>query len=68
MKFVAELTDAARVVYRASQSRNQQAVIDAGDQLSDACLHCHEVYREHPGGTTIDPGNKAARCTPGHGT
>ena len=68
VQFTAELTDAARAVYRASQSRNQDAVIEAGDQLSDACLHCHEVYREHPGGTTIDPGNKAERCTPGHGT
>jgi mono/diheme cytochrome c family protein len=68
IQWAGELTDAARAVYRAAQTRNQEAVIDAGNNLSDACLHCHEVYREHPGGTPLDPGNKAGRCTPAHGS
>jgi mono/diheme cytochrome c family protein len=68
IQWTAELTDSARAVYRAAQTRNQEAVSDAGNDLSDACLHCHEVYREHPGGTALDPGNKAGRCTPAHGS
>jgi mono/diheme cytochrome c family protein len=63
-KWTAELVDAGRAAYRASQSRNQEAVIAATDQLATACLNCHEVYRDKPGGTTTDPSNKAARCVP----
>jgi len=37
-------------------------VSDVSNQLADACLHCHERYRDKPGGTTADPSNKAARC------
>jgi mono/diheme cytochrome c family protein len=59
-----ELVEAGRAAYRASQSRNQEAVIAATDQLATACQNCHEVYRDKPGGTTTDPSNKAARCVP----
>jgi len=63
-KFTMELIDAGKAAYKASQSRNQETVSDVSNQLADACLHCHEVYRDKPGGTPADPSNKAARCVP----
>jgi len=64
VRFTAELAEAGRAAYRASQSRNQEAVAEVTNQIAEACLHCHEVYRDKPGGTTADPSNKAARCVP----
>jgi cytochrome c553 len=64
IQFTREMADAGRVAYKASQSRNRDAVIDATNVIADACLRCHEVYRDKPGGTTADPSNKAARCVP----
>lgn len=64
VKFTKELSDAGRAAYKASQSRNQDAVIEATDQLAESCLSCHVVYRDKPGGPASDPSNKAARCTP----
>ena len=57
-----ELIDAGKAAYKASQTRNQETVSDVSNQLADACLQCHERYRDKPGGTTADPSNKAARC------
>jgi mono/diheme cytochrome c family protein len=62
IKFSQELAEAGRAAYKASQSRNQEAVSDVSNQLADACLHCHEVYRDKRGGTVDDPSNKAERC------
>lgn len=62
IQFTAELAEAGRAAYRASQSRNREAVSDVTNQIADACLRCHEVYRDKPGGTVTDPSNKAARC------
>jgi len=64
IKFTKELGDAGRAAYKASQSRNQDAVIASTDQLAESCLNCHVVYRDKPGGRGSDPSNKAARCTP----
>ena len=64
VQYVDELAEAGRAAYRASQSRNRDAVGEVTNQIADACLHCHEVYRDKPGGTTDDPSNKAARCAP----
>jgi mono/diheme cytochrome c family protein len=61
-RFVSELIDAGKAAYKASQARSQEMVSDVSNQLADACLHCHERYRDKPGGTTADPSNKAARC------
>jgi mono/diheme cytochrome c family protein len=61
-KYTLELIEAGKAAYKASQSRNQETVSDVSNQLADACLHCHEVYRDKPGGTPADPSNKAARC------
>jgi len=64
IKFTQGVADAGRAAYKASQSRNRDAVIEATNQLADACLACHEVYRDKPGGSAADPSNKAARCVP----
>lgn len=64
VQFTQELVEAGRAAYKASQSRNQEAVSQVTEQVADACLNCHVVYRDKPGGTKIDPSNKAARCVP----
>ena len=57
IKFSQELAEAGRVAYRASQTRSQQAVSEATNQLADSCFNCHRVYRDKRGGG-------AAHCTP----
>jgi mono/diheme cytochrome c family protein len=64
IQYTAKLAEAGRAAYKASQSRNRDAVIEATNVIADACLQCHEVYRDKPGGTPADPSNKAARCVP----
>jgi hypothetical protein len=64
IQFTREMAEAGRAAYRASQSRNREAVIEVTNVIADACLRCHEIYRDKPGGTTVDPSNKAARCVP----
>jgi quinoprotein glucose dehydrogenase len=64
IKFTEGLAEAGRAAFRASQTRNQEAVSDATNQLADACQACHRVYRDKRGGTSSDPSNKAARCMP----
>lgn len=64
VQYTANLAEAGRAAYRASQTRNREAVAEVTNQIADACLQCHEVYRDKPGGTTADPSNKAARCVP----
>jgi hypothetical protein len=61
-KFTQQLIDVGKAAYKASQSRSQEAVSDVSNDLADACLQCHERYRDKPGGTAADPSNKAARC------
>ncbi len=60
IKFTQDLAEAGKTAYKASQSRNRDAVIEATDQVSDSCLNCHLVYRDRRGGN-------AARCTPPRG-
>ena len=64
IKFSQELAEAGRAAYRASQTRSQQAVSEATNQLADACMHCHQVYRDKRGARLGDPAAGAARCTP----
>lgn len=67
IKFTNELAEAGRAAYKASQTRNQETVSDVSNVIADACLHCHQVYRDRRpaggGGLNLDPGNKANRCT-----
>ena len=65
VRFTQELAEAGRAAYRASQSRNQDAVSEVTGQIADSCLNCHQVYRDKPrGNNPADPSNKAARCVP----
>jgi mono/diheme cytochrome c family protein len=64
VKYVLEMAEAGRATYKAAQTRNQEVVSDATNQLADSCLNCHVAYRDKPGGTPNDPSNKAARCVP----
>ena len=64
IKFSVELADAGKAAYKASQSRNQEAVSEISSVVADACLHCHQIYRDKRGAGTNpgDPSNKAGRC------
>jgi len=64
IKFSEELAEAGRAAYRASQTRNQQAVSDATNQLADSCMHCHQAYRDKRGRRGDPASGAAARCTP----
>jgi mono/diheme cytochrome c family protein len=55
-QYVQGLAEVGRAAYRASQTRNQAAVSDVTNQVSDACANCHRVYRDRP--------TAAMRCTP----
>jgi len=65
LKFTEELAEAGRAAYKASQTRNQETVSDISSVIADACLHCHQVYRDKPGRgrDPVDPSNRANRCT-----
>ena len=64
VKYTNELAEAGKAAYKASQSRNQEAVSDISNVVADACLNCHQVYRDkrRAGVDPIDPSNKANRC------
>jgi cytochrome c553 len=65
IRFTKEMADVGKAAYRASQTRNQEKVSDLSGDVADACLHCHQVFRDRvrrvrTGG---DPSNKELRCT-----
>jgi mono/diheme cytochrome c family protein len=64
LKFTNELAEAGKAAYKASQSRNQEAVSDISNQVSESCQHCHQVYRDKPGrgGNPLDQSSRALRC------
>ena len=49
-KYAQGLRNAGRAAYKAAQSKNQDAMVDASGTIADSCSACHEVYREKPGG------------------
>jgi cytochrome c553 len=65
IRFTKEMVEVGRAAYRASQTRNQEKVSDVTSDLADACLHCHQVYRDkmRRGRTAPDPSDKELRCT-----
>jgi mono/diheme cytochrome c family protein len=65
LMFTNELAEAGRAAYKASQSRTQEAVSDISNQVADACMHCHQAYRDRPraGINPLDPSSKANRCS-----
>jgi len=58
-RYTAALVDAGRAAYRASQTRNVDAVVTIAEQLNDTCANCHKVYRD---GTREGSVAGAARC------
>ena len=44
--WVQELRDAGMASFKAAQSKDQDAILDAAGVVSDACSHCHDKYRE----------------------
>jgi mono/diheme cytochrome c family protein len=64
VQFTLEMAEAGKAAYKASQTRNQQIVSDVTNQVADACLNCHVMYRDKRVRTInpADPSNKAARC------
>jgi hypothetical protein len=48
--WVQELRDAGMATYKAAQAKNQDAILEAAGVVSEACQHCHDKYREVPGG------------------
>ena len=48
--WVQELRDAGMAAYKVGQAKNADAILDAAAAVSDACLHCHQKYRNVPGG------------------
>jgi cytochrome c553 len=67
IRFTKEMADVGRATYRASQTRNQEKVSDMSGDVADACLHCHQVFRDkvRRGRGGADPSNKELRCTKG---
>jgi hypothetical protein len=55
-KWAQGLADAGQAALKAAQSKNMDQMVEVSGTVSDACLACHEVYRDQPGGKE--------RCTP----
>jgi cytochrome c2 len=65
IRFTKEMAEVGRAAYRASQTRNQEKVSDISGDVADACMHCHQMFRDkiRRGRTAGDPFGKALRCT-----
>jgi cytochrome c553 len=65
IKFTKEMAEVGRTAYRASQTRNQEKVSDLSGDVADACLHCHQVFRDNARRRrpATDPPNNETRCT-----
>jgi cytochrome c553 len=65
IRFTKEMAEVGKSAYRASQTRNQEKVSDISGDVADACMHCHQVFRDkiRRGRTGADPTGKELRCT-----
>jgi hypothetical protein len=61
-KGILGLAEAGRAAYKAAQSKNQDQMIEVSNTVTEACLVCHEVYRDvpDPSGRCIAPAAAAA--------
>lgn len=57
-RFARDMRQAGLVALQAARAKNREKTIDATNNIADACLSCHAVYRD--GG----PAGSPARCTP----
>ena len=62
IKYTLELAETGKAAYKASQTRKQDVVSDITEQIANACLHCHQVYRDKRGRNPADLSNQSARC------
>ena len=46
IRFTKEMSEVGRRTYQASQTRSQEKVSDMSGDVADACLHCHQVFRD----------------------
>jgi hypothetical protein len=60
IRFVDDLREKSVAAYEAALTKNQDAMVDASGNLSEACLACHRVYRREP-----TRGDTTQRCIPG---
>lgn len=65
-KGVAGLREVSAASYKAAQAKNQDAMLDVADKLTQACSTCHDAYRD----IVIDgkPAGIEARCNPNPGS
>lgn len=66
IRFTQEMAEVGKAAYRASQTRNQEKVSDITSDIADACLHCHQVFRDkvQRRGRGAAPGSdQSLRCT-----
>ncbi len=69
IRFTKEMAEVGKAAYRASQTRSQEKVSDITSDVADACLHCHQVFRDkvqrrgRGAGANFDPNNQSLRCT-----
>lgn len=57
-KYARDMRRVGLVVQQAARAKNRQRVIDATNDLADACQNCHEPYRN------VGPADSPLRCTP----
>lgn len=50
LMWVQQLRDAGMTAYKAGQAKDQDQIVLAAGDVSDACLRCHLKYRQVPGG------------------
>jgi hypothetical protein len=55
-KGILGLAEAGRAAYKAAQTKNMEQMIEVSNTVTEACLVCHEIYRDVP-----DP---SGRCIP----
>jgi hypothetical protein len=61
-KGVAALRSVSDEIYKAAQAKNQDAMLDVSDKLTQACATCHDVYRDKI--VNGKPAGMEDRCTP----
>jgi len=60
IRFVDDYRAKSLAAYEAVLTKDQDAIVLASGDLSEACLACHRVYRREP-----TPGDSSLRCIPG---
>ena len=60
--FVRELRASSLAAYKAAKEKNQETILMVAGDLTDACSHCHAVYRESNMGQAISPNRCVKRA------